>query len=41
MQDVYKDIAEYNANKKIKAVVVFDDMIADTISNKNRNLTKQ
>ena len=41
MQDVYKNIEEYNAEKKSKALVVFDDMIADMISNKNRNLTKQ
>ena len=30
----YKDIEEYNQNKKRKILIVFDDMIADTISNK-------
>ena len=30
----YKDIEEYNQNKKRKILIVFDDMIDDTISNK-------
>ena len=34
MQDVYKNIDEYNPDKKCKIVVVFDDMIADMINNK-------
>ena len=34
MQDVYKDIEEYNLGKKRKVLIVFDDMIADMISNK-------
>ena len=30
----HKDIEEYNQNKKRKILIVFDDMIDDTISNK-------
>ena len=37
MQDVYKDIDECNADKKRKILIVFDDMIADMINNKNLN----
>ena len=34
MQDVYKNIEEYNIGKKRKILIVFDDMTADMISNK-------
>ena len=34
MQDVYKNIEEYNPGKKCKVLIVFDDMIADRINNK-------
>ena len=34
MQDVYKNIEEYNLEKKSKLLIVFDDMIADMINNK-------
>ena len=34
MQDVYKDIEEYNLGKKRKVWVAFDDMIADMINEK-------
>ena len=34
MQDVYKNIEDYNLNKKCKILIVFDDMIADMINNK-------
>ena len=34
MDDVYKNIEEYNPNKKRKILIVFDDMIADMLSNK-------
>ena len=34
MDDVYKDIEEYNPNKKRKILIEFDDMIADMLSNK-------
>ena len=33
--DIYKNIEEYNQNKKRKILIVFDDMIADMLSNKN------
>ena len=32
--NVYKSIEEYNPGKKQKVLIVFDDMIADIISNK-------
>ena len=35
MQDVYKNIEDYNPNKKRKILIIFDDMIADMINNKN------
>ena len=35
MQDVYKNIEDYNPNKKRKVYIFFDDIIADMISNKN------
>ena len=34
MQDVYKDIGDYNLRKNRKVLIVFDDMIADMINNK-------
>ena len=34
MQDVYKNIDEYNPAKENKTLTVFDDMIADMINNK-------
>ena len=34
MNNVYKNINEYNPNKKRKILVVFDGMIADMLSNK-------
>ena len=37
MQDVYKNINEYNPGKKRQILIVFDDMIADMINNKNLN----
>ena len=37
MQDVYKDIEEYNLGKKSNVLIVFDDMIADMINNKKLN----
>ena len=38
MVDIYKNIQEYNPNKKQKILVVFDDMIVDMLSNKKRSL---
>ena len=37
MQDVYKNIEEYYPGKRRKIFIVFDDMIADMISNKKLN----
>ena len=37
MQDRYKNIDEYNADKERKILIVFDDMIADMINNKKLN----
>ena len=34
MDDIYKNIAEYNPKKKSKILIVFDDMIGDVLSNK-------
>ena len=34
MQDVYKNIDDYNLRQKRKVLIVFDDMIADMINNK-------
>ena len=35
MQDVYQNIEEYNPGKKRKVLIIFDDVIANMISNKN------
>ena len=35
--DIYKNIEEYNPNKKHKILVVFHDMIPDMLSNKKLN----
>ena len=37
VQDVYKNIEDYNPGKKRKTLIVFDDMIADIINNKKLN----
>ena len=37
MGHIYKNIEEYTANKKRKILIVFDDMIAAMLSNKNLN----
>ena len=34
MDDIYKNIEECNSNKKDKTLFVFDNMIADMLSNK-------
>ena len=34
MYDVYKNINNYNLNRKRKILIVFDDMIADIMTNK-------
>ena len=33
MDNIYKNIEAYNPNKKRKILIVFDDMIADMLSN--------
>ena len=38
MDDIYKNIEEYNPNKKRKILIVSDYMIADMLSNKKFNL---
>ena len=37
MEDVYKNIENYNLGKKRKILIVFDDMIEDMIDNKKLN----
>ena len=37
MNDIYKNIKEYNPSKKRKTLIIFDDMIANILSKKNLN----
>ena len=37
MQDAYKNIEEYNPGRKRKVLIVFEDRIAEMISNKKLN----
>ena len=37
MDDIYKNIEEYNRNKKRERLIAFDDMTADMLSNKKLN----
>ena len=37
MDDIYKNNEDYNLNKKQKILLLFDDMIADMLSNKILN----
>ena len=37
MQDVYKNIEDYNPSKNRKILIIFDDMITDMINNKRHN----
>ena len=37
MDNIHKNIEEYNPNKKRKLLIVFDDIIADMLSNKKLN----
>ena len=34
MDNVYKNIGNFNPNRKRKVLIVFDDMIADIMTNK-------
>ena len=38
MNDIYGNIEEYNPNKELKLLMIFDDMTADRLGNKNLNL---
>ena len=37
MDDIHKDIEEYNQNEKQKMLIVFDDMSVDMLSDKKLN----
>ena len=37
MDGIYKNIEEYNPNKELKILIVWDDMIPGMISNKKLN----
>ena len=37
MNDIYKNIEEYNPNKKNEILIVFDDIVADMLNNKKLN----
>ena len=37
MDDIYKNIEEYNPNEKRKILIAFDNLIADMLSNKKPN----
>ena len=37
MDDIYSNTEECNPNKKRKLLIIFDDMIADMLSNKKLN----
>ena len=37
MDDIYKNIEEYNPNKKRELLILLDDMITDMLSNKKSN----
>ena len=37
MQDIYKNIEEYNPGKERRVLIVFDDITADMINNKRLN----
>ena len=37
MDDVHKDIKEYNPNKIQKIFILFDDMMTDMVSNEKSN----
>ena len=35
IDDIYKNIEEYNPNKKRKILIAFDEMVTDILSKKN------
>ena len=40
MDNIYKNIEEYNPNKKRQILIVFDDLITDMLSNEKLNITE-
>ena len=34
MDDIYENISDYNSSRKRKILIIFDDMIADIMTNK-------
>ena len=38
MNNIHKNIEEYNPSKKRRTLILFDDMIDDMLSNKKLNL---
>ena len=38
MDDIHKNIDEYNSNKKLEILIIFHDMMADLRSSKKTNL---
>ena len=38
MNDIYKNIEEWNSNKECKVLIIFDNMFADILSNEKLNL---
>ena len=41
MDDIYKNIEEYNPNKKRKILIVFDNIITDMLNNRKLNPNKR
>ena len=39
MDDIYKNIGEYNPDKERKKLIIFDDVIVDMLSNKRLTTT--
>ena len=37
MQDIFRNVEEFNPDRKCNVLIIFDDMIDDTISNKKLN----
>ena len=37
MQDIFRNVEEFNPDRKLNVLIIFDDMIDDTISNKKLN----
>ena len=37
MDNIYKNIEEWNPNKKLRILIVFDDILADVLSNTKLN----